>query len=80
MGSVGAWLRVHGNHAVHVAVFHHGAPNRGTGFPELDDPEVSVDFGYEWRRPGGRRWRLALTEDTRRRDPGIDLAVRLSVE
>jgi hypothetical protein len=80
MGSAGGWLRVADGHALHASVFYHGPAYEHTSFPELDGSEVSVDFGYEWHAPGGRRWRLSLTEDTRRRDAGIDLAVRVSVE
>ena len=60
-------------------LFHHRAPYRGTGFPELDRAELSADFGWLWYAPSGRVWRVGLTEDIQRRDPGIDLVLKVSV-
>lgn len=80
MLSGGLRLTLTPSHAVYGSVFHHSAPYRGTGFPELDGAEYSADFGYVWQSGSGRRWRFGLTEDLRRRDPGIDLVVKLSVE
>ena len=74
-----AQLRVHGAHALYGSLFHHRAPYRGTGFPELDRAELSADFGYLWYAPSGRVWRVGLTEDIQRRDPGIDLVLKVSV-
>lgn len=76
----GLRLQLAARHALYGALFHHSAPYRGTGFPELDDAELSADFGYVWTSRSGRQWRLGLTEDVRRRDPGIDLVVKLAVE
>lgn len=75
-----AHLRVWGAHAVYGTLFHHSAPYRGTGFPELDAAELSADFGYQWYSRSGRVWRVGLTEDIQRRDPGIDLVLKVSVE
>jgi hypothetical protein len=76
----GVRLGIARHHSVYGALFHHGAAYRGTGFPELDRAEYSVDFGYVWAPSEGRRWRLGLTEDVRRRDPGVDLVLKVSVE
>ncbi len=80
MATAGAGIALARNHSLYATLFYHSAPYDGTGFLELDDYEVSADFGYAWRSPSGRVWRLGLTEDTRRRDPGIDLVVKMSVE
>lgn len=80
MAALGARARVVGGHGVYATLFAHGGPYRDTGFPELDGAELSVDFGYVWRSRSGREWRLGLTEDTRRRDPGIDLVLKIAVE
>lgn len=80
MAAVGARARVFGRHGVYASLFAHDAPYGGTGFGELDDAEISVDFGWVWRSRAGREWRVGLTEDTRRRDPGIDLVLKIAVE
>ena len=80
MAAVGVRTRVVGAHGVYASLFVHDAPYHRTGFPELDDAEISLDFGYVWRSRAGREWRLGLTEDTRRRDPGIDLVLKIAVE
>lgn len=80
MASLGAVVQVRGPHALYATAFHHAGPYRGLGFPELEKRELSADFGYLYRTRDGRRWRVGLTEDTRRRDPGIDLVVKVSVE
>ncbi|HEY0970533.1 MAG TPA: DUF3187 family protein [Gemmatimonadales bacterium] len=80
MAAGGAGFALARNHSLYVTLFHHSAPYRGTGFPELDHHELSADFGYAWRSPSGRVWRFGLTEDLRRRDPGIDLVVKVGVE
>jgi hypothetical protein len=80
MVSGGAVVRVARAHAAYATLLYHTPPYRGTRFPELDLGEISVDFGYRWRSAGGRVWRVGLTEDTRRRDPGIDLVMKVSVE
>ena len=80
MASGGAVVRIADAHAAYATLLYHTAPYRETRFPELDMAELSVDFGYRWRTAGGRQWRFGLTEDTRRRDPGIDLILKVSVE
>jgi hypothetical protein len=80
MAALGARARVAGAHGVYASLLVHDAPYGGTGFPELDDAEISVDFGWVWRSRAGREWRIGLTEDTRRRDPGIDLVLKVAVE
>jgi hypothetical protein len=78
--SVGASVRTKDAQGLFARVYYHAAPYRGAGFPELDAGELSADFGYLWRTRAGRSWRVGLTEDTRRRDAGIDLVLRVSVE
>ncbi|HEU4630069.1 MAG TPA: hypothetical protein VFS08_09980 [Gemmatimonadaceae bacterium] len=78
--SAGGRLRTTGTQALFARLYYHVSPFRGTGFPELDVGELSVDFGYLWHTGAGRSWRVGLTEDTRRRDAGIDLVLRVSVE
>ncbi len=80
MGALGVRVRVAGTHGAYASLFVHDAPYGGTGFAELDDAEISVDFGWVWRSRSGREWRIGLTEDTRRRDPGIDLVLKIGVE
>jgi hypothetical protein len=78
--SVGGSLRTTGAQALYARLYYHASPYRGTGFPELDTGELSADFGYLWRTGAGRSWRVGLTEDTRRRDAGIDLVLKVSVQ
>ena len=80
MGALGVRARIVGGHGAYASIFMHDAPYGGTGFSELDDAEISADFGWVWRSRSGREWRVGLTEDTRRRDPGIDLVLKISVE
>lgn len=80
MASGGAVVRIADAHAAYATLLYHTAPYRETRFPELDLAEISVDFGYRWRSASGRQWRFGLSEDTRRRDPGIDLILKVSVE
>lgn len=78
LGSASARLRLWGRHGVFATVYGQGAPYRDTAFPELDRADTGVDFGYLWQTRGGRMWRVGLTEDLRRRDSGIDLALKVS--
>lgn len=78
LGSGGARLRLWGTHAVFATLYGQSAPYRDTSFPELDAADTGVDFGYLWRTRGGRQWRVGLTEDLRRRDPGVDLVLKVS--
>lgn len=80
MASIGTGMALTRTHSLYATLFHHGAAYRETGFDELDAAEYSADFGYAWRSSSGRVWRVGLTEDLRRRDPGIDLVVKVSVE
>ena len=80
MAAAGASVALARDHSLYATLFHHGAAYRGTNFPELDGTELSADFGYAWRSRSGRVWRIGLTEDLRRRDPGIDLVVKVGVE
>ncbi|MHB1223344.1 MAG: hypothetical protein ACYC2G_04760 [Gemmatimonadaceae bacterium] len=77
LGSGAARLRLRGSHAVFATLYGQSPIYRDTGFPELDAADVGVDFGYLWRSPGGRQWRVGLTEDIRRRDPGVDLILKI---
>ena len=78
LGSASARLRLWGNHAVFATFYGQSAPYRDTNFPELDLADTGIDFGYLWQSRGGRQWRVGLTEDLRRRDPGMDLALKVS--
>lgn len=77
LGSGAARLRLWGRHAVFATLYGQTPLYRDTGFPELDLADIGVDFGYLWRSPGGRQWRVGLTEDVRRRDPGVDLVLKI---
>lgn len=77
LGSGAARLRLWGNHAVFATLYGQTPTYRDTGFPELDLADIGIDFGYLWRSPGGRQWRVGLTEDVRRRDPGVDLVLKI---
>ena len=80
LASGAARLQFAPHHALYGTLYAHGPAYRGTRFPELDGADLGADFGYLWMAPDGRQWRLGLTEDVRRRDAGIDLVVKLSVE
>jgi len=78
LGSGAARFRLWGRHAVFATLYGQTPLYRDTSFPELDAADLGVDFGYLWQSPGGRQWRVGLTEDVRRRDPGVDLALKIS--
>ena len=80
LGSGAARLQFAPHHALFATVYAHGPAYRGTNLPELDGADLSIDFGYLWVAPDRRQWRLGLTEDVRRRDAGIDLVMKLSVQ
>ncbi len=78
IGSGAGRLRLWGRSAVYATVYGQTGLYHDSGFDELDAADVGVDFGYLWQTAGGRQWRVALTEDIRRRDPGVDLTLKLS--
>jgi len=80
LASAGAVVRVARSHAAYATFLYHSPSYQDTRFPELDLGEVTVDLGYRWRSASGRQWRVGITEDTRRRDPAIDLVLKVSVE
>lgn len=77
LGSGAARLRLWGRQAVFATLYSQTPLYRDTGFPELDWADVGVDFGYLWQTASGRQWRVGLTEDVRRRDPGVDLVLKV---
>ncbi len=78
IGSGAGRLRLWGESAIYATVYGQRGMYHDSGFPELDRADLGVDFGYLWRTAGGRQWRVGLTEDVRRRDPGVDLALTVS--
>lgn len=77
LGSGAARLRLWGRNAVFATLYGQTPLYGDTGFPELDAADIGIDFGYLWQSPGGRQWRVGLTEDVRRQDPGIDLVLKI---
>lgn len=77
LGSAAARVRLWRRHAVFATLYGQSAPYSGTRFPELDGMDLGVDFGYLWQSASGRQWRVGLTEDVRRRDPGVDLVLKI---
>lgn len=78
IGSGAGRLRLWGRNAVYATVYGQTGLYNDTGFPELDAADLGIDFGYLWQTAGGRQWMVAITEDVRRRDPGVDLTLKLS--
>ncbi len=78
IGSGAGRLRLWGRSAVYATVYGQTALYRDSGLNELDAADLGMDFGYLWQSAGGRLWQVALTEDIRRRDPGVDLTLKLS--
>ena len=65
--------------ALFANVFVHTPYLRGTRYPQLDNADVSLDFGFAHRTRGGREWHLGLVEDLRPHGPAIDAVLRAGV-
>ena len=50
-----------------------------TGYPQLDNADVSLDLGFAHRTRGGAEWRIGLVEDLRPHGPAIDAVLRAGV-
>lgn len=58
-------------------LYYHSAYYRGTGFPSLEDPELSFDYGFIFRSSAGAEWRLGMTEDLIPSSPAIDVVFKV---
>lgn len=78
--SSGVRLGLWRNHSALAYAFFHSPYYRDTGFPDMDQPEWTLSFGWHLRTPAGREWTAVLTEDIGYSDPGVDLVLRIGVQ
>ena len=58
-------------------LYYHSSYYGGTGFPSLDRPELSFDYGFIFRTHAGGEWRLGMTEDLIPTSPAIDVVFKV---
>jgi hypothetical protein len=66
-----------GESAMFGNLYYHSAYYRGTGFPSLEHPELSFDYGFIFRSRAGGEWRLGMTEDFLPSSPAIDVVFKV---
>jgi uncharacterized protein DUF3187 len=49
-----------------------------TGMKALDENDVTFDFGWIFRTPGGSEWRVGMSEDPLPSGPGVDAVFKAS--
>jgi hypothetical protein len=58
-------------------LYYHSSYYSGTGFPSLDRPELSFDYGFLFRTRAGGEWRMGMTEDLIPTSPAIDVVFKV---
>lgn len=58
-------------------LYYHSSYYSGTGFPSLENPELSFDYGFIFRSRKGGEWRLGMTEDLIPTSPAIDVVFKV---
>ncbi len=61
------------------SLFTHSALYKSTFLPELENRELTGNFGWQGRTASGREWRIGVTEDFGPADAGLDLILRFGV-
>jgi hypothetical protein len=60
-------------------LFTHNPMYRNTTLPELEQRELTADFGVQRRTASGKIWRVGFTEDFGPQDAGLDLILRFGM-
>lgn len=78
--SSGLRFRAIGQQSVYTNLLFHSAGYRGTSLPSLDDPDVSLEFGFLFR-PGkaGPEILAGMVEDLYPFGPAVDMVFRLGI-
>lgn len=80
-GSTGLWWQVIGQQAIFGTLWVQSPNWHGTGFPQMDAAEITLDFGGLIRLGAG--WpaiQVGMTEDLLPRGPAIDAGFKLGVQ
>ncbi len=80
-GSAGIWWQVIGQQAIFGTLWAQSSNWRGTGFPQMDRAEITLDAGMLLRV--GRGWptiQAGITEDLLPRGPAVDVGFKLGVQ
>lgn len=77
--SAGLRLRVIGQQSVYTNLLFHTAAWRNTTLPALDNPDLSLDFGFLLKPGNGPELVLGAVEDPYPFGPAVDLVLRLGV-
>jgi hypothetical protein len=77
LGSLGVEVQVTRRLAGYTTLLVHGAAYDHTGLSELDGSAWIADVGMLLGTPGRRRWHVAIAEDLRRNDAGLDLVLKV---
>jgi hypothetical protein len=75
----GLRFRAVGQQSVYANVLFHSATYRGTTLPSLDDPDLSLDFGFLLKPGNGPEILLGMVEDLYPFGPAVDMVFRLGV-
>lgn len=77
LGTSGLRVRTIGRLWSFGNVYLHSPYMSGTGAPELDRWELTIDFGWMIRSRGGREFRFGMTEDLAPGGPAVDANFRV---
>ncbi len=77
LGTSGVRVRTIGRLWSFGNIYVHSPYMSGTGAPELDRWEVTIDFGWVIRSRGGREFRFGMTEDLAPGGPAVDANFRV---
>lgn len=66
-----------GSASVFGNLYYHSSYYSGTGFANLENPELSFDYGFIFRSHTGGEWRLGMTEDLTPTSPAIDVVFKV---
>jgi hypothetical protein len=77
--SGGIALRLFGQFSAFGYLYTHSPLFDETTLLELENREVSGDFGFRGRTASGREWRVGFSEDFGPDDAGIDLILRFGI-
>jgi hypothetical protein len=77
--SAGLRLRVIGQQSIYGNLMFHSAGWQNTTLPALDNPDLSLDFGFLLKPGNGPELVLGVVEDPYPFGPAVDLVLRLGV-
>ena len=75
--ATGVRYRFLGRASAYLSAHYHTPMYRGTGYPDLDRREITVDYGFILSTRGGE-WRAGMTEDLAPTGPSIDAVFQFS--